>query len=171
MSVQTRIGKRRWVIGVMGRGENARAEDVRSAEELGERIAREGWVLLTGGRDAGVMAAANRGAKRVTGSLTVGVLPSSGDQDADVSPDVDIAIFTGMGDARDAVNVLSSDVVVICGDPGAGTAAEAALALKSKRPLVLLNPTPESAAFFGSLDPSVTVATTPADVIAFIRTR
>jgi uncharacterized protein (TIGR00725 family) len=162
---------RRFVIGVMGRGENALAKDVRAAEELGERIAREGWVLLTGGRNAGVMAAANRGAKRVAGSLTVGVLPSSGGPYADVSPDVDVAIFTGMGDARDAVNVLSSDVVVVCGAAGAGTAAEAALAVKSKRRLVLLDPTPEAAAFLTSLDPRVSIASAAAEVIALILAR
>jgi uncharacterized protein (TIGR00725 family) len=160
---------RRVVIGVMGRGEQARPEDLRRAEELGEQIARQGWVLLTGGRNAGVMAAASRGAKRVPGSVTVGVLPSSGGADADVSPDIDVAIFTGMGDARDVVNVLSSDVVVICGALSAGTAAEAALALKSKRKLILLDPTPEAAAFFASLDASVPVACTPEDVVSLIR--
>jgi len=33
------MSTRRFVIGVMGRGENALAKDVRAAEELGERIA------------------------------------------------------------------------------------------------------------------------------------
>src|SRR5687768_16962800 len=94
---------RRPVIGVMGRGEQASASDERLAEELGERIAREHWILLTGGRSAGVMHAANRGAKRVPGSLTLGVLPT---RSGGVSPDVDVAIFTGMGDARNVVNVL-----------------------------------------------------------------
>src|SRR5262245_54878648 len=147
---------RRLVIGVMGRGELASHEDISSAEELGERIARERWVLLTGGRDAGVIAAANRGAKRVPDSLTIGVLPA---RDAtDVCAHVDIAIVTGLGDARNAVNVLSSDAVVICGAGGPGTASEAALAIKAQRFLILLNPTPEAAAFFRSLDAAVASA-------------
>ncbi len=45
------------------------------AEELGECINARGWVLLTGGRPAGVMAAASRGAARVEGHLVMGVLP------------------------------------------------------------------------------------------------
>jgi len=141
---------RKSVIGIMGAGEDARPSDVVLAERLGELVAREGYVVLTGGRDAGVMAAASRGAKRVGGSITVGVLPSSG-KDGDASPFVDVVIYTGMGNARNAINVLSSDVVVACGAFGPGTASEAALALKSGRALVLLSPTPEARAFFTSL--------------------
>ncbi len=65
---------RRPVIGIMGAGEAASPADVARAEELGRLVARRGWVVLTGGRDAGVMAAACRGAKEVSGSLTVGIL-------------------------------------------------------------------------------------------------
>jgi hypothetical protein len=61
---------------------------------------------------------------------------------------VDIAVFTGLGDARNAVNVLTSDVVVACGVEGPGTASEVALALRSEKPVVLLAPSPEAAAFF-----------------------
>src|SRR5262245_23549611 len=102
---------RKPVIGIMGAGEDALPSDVTLAERLGELAAREGYVVLTGGRDVGVMAAANRGAKRVAGSITVGVLPST-DEDGDASPFVDVVIYTGMGSARNAINVLSSDVVV-----------------------------------------------------------
>ena len=101
---------RKPVIGVMGAGEAATEDDVRLAEDLGEKIAAEGWVLLTGGRDSGVMAAASRGAKRVSGSLTIGILPS---ESGPVAPAVDVAVFTGMGNARNAINVLSSDVIVV----------------------------------------------------------
>src|ERR1051325_1033109 len=130
---------RKPMIGIMGAGEDARPSDVALAERLGELVAREGYVVLTGGRDAGVMAAASRGAKRVGGSITVGVLPSS-HKDGDESPFVDVVIRTGMGNARNAINVLSSDVVVACGAFGPGTASEAALALKSGRPLGRLAP-------------------------------
>jgi uncharacterized protein (TIGR00725 family) len=153
-------------VGVMGRGEGASVEDERLAEELGERIAEQGWVLLSGGRDAGVMAAVNRGAKKVPGSLTIGVLPFA--QDPGVAPDVDVALFTGMGDARNAINVLSSDVVVVCGAGGAGTASEAALAIKARRKLVLLGVGTEASAFYRALDPAVASATTPGQVVVQI---
>ena len=53
---------RKIIIGVMGSGEKAKAIDVQNAYELGKLIAQEGWVLLTGGRNVGVMEAANQGA-------------------------------------------------------------------------------------------------------------
>ena len=45
--------------------------DARTAElarELGAGIAKRGWVLLNGGRNAGVMAASARGAKEAGGT-------------------------------------------------------------------------------------------------------
>jgi uncharacterized protein (TIGR00725 family) len=156
------------VIGVMGAGEDASREELALAEELGGRIASEGWALLTGGRDAGVMRAASRGAKQVAGSLVIGVLPSAGEG---VCPDVDVAIFTGLGHARNAVNVLSSQVVVAIRVTGAGTASEAALALKSGRPLVLLAPSAEAAAFFRSLGGTVFVAERADEVCEIVKSR
>jgi uncharacterized protein (TIGR00725 family) len=155
-------------------GSNATAGEVQLAQELGALIAGEGWVLLTGGRNAGVMHAANAGAKTVPGSLTIGVLPSAGDLDGTgVSPAVDVAIFTGIGEARNVVNVLSSDFVVACGGGGPGTASEAALALKTGKPLVLLAPPDEARIFFTSLESSVPVAlaATAQEVIDIIKTR
>ena len=96
-------------------------------------------MLLTGGRPAGVMAAASRGAARVEGHLVVGVLPDEGSgDDRKGTAEVDLALFTGMGKARNVINVLSADVVVVCGGGGPGTASEAAHALNAGRPLILL---------------------------------
>jgi uncharacterized protein (TIGR00725 family) len=124
---------RRKIIGVMG-GASASAQVLKMAEELGRRIAEAGLVLLTGGRPAGVMDAASRGAKEA-GGLVVGILPGPDPDDACVH--ADIAIATNLADARNLVNVLSSDVVVAC-PGGAGTLSEVALAVKNDRPVVLL---------------------------------
>jgi len=132
----------------MGAGENARAEDMAAAFALGAAIAREGWVLLSGGRNSGVMDAVNRGAKEA-GGITIGVVP--GNDKSAMSDAVDIGIVTGMGSARNNINVLSSDVVIACGAGGAGTASEIALALKSKKPVILFNDRPESVTYFGSI--------------------
>jgi uncharacterized protein (TIGR00725 family) len=104
------------------------------AYRLGGLIAEHGWVLLNGGRDCGVMDASARGA-REAGGLVVGVLP---DDDLErASEHLDIPILTGMGHGRNYVNVLSSRVVVAL--PGkAGTLSEVALALATRRPVVLL---------------------------------
>lgn len=136
------------------------------AERLGELIAQEGWVLLTGGRNAGVMAAAVRGAKRVSGSLTVGILPT---ESGSMAPGLDIPIFTGLGNARNAINVLSSHVVITCGRLGPGTTSEAALALKVGRPLVLLSPSREAEALFTTLRRSVQVAQSPEEAVAIVK--
>jgi uncharacterized protein (TIGR00725 family) len=101
------------MIGVMGAGENARPIDIRNAFALGAAIADEGWVVLTGGRNRGVMDAVNKGAK-ASGGLTVGVLPTKNRRT--VSTAVDVAILTDMGSARNYINVLTSDVIVACGE-------------------------------------------------------
>jgi hypothetical protein len=158
---------RRFVVGVMGAGEGADEHAVADAYRLGALIAEAGWVVLSGGRDAGVMRAVNAGAKQVPGSLTVGILPGA---DARPGPDVDIVIVTDMGNARNNVNVLSSDVVVACGRGGAGTVSEIALALKAGRPVILLGVDPEAAAFFRDLSQDrVVVAHTPDEAVAAIR--
>lgn len=133
------------IIGVMGAGEQAQAEDVQSAFELGALIAKEGWVLLSGGRNSGVMDSVNKGAKSANG-LTIGILPTK--ERNKISDAVDIPVITDMGSARNNINVLSSDVVVACGVGGAGTASEIALALKSKKQVILLNDCEESQKFF-----------------------
>jgi uncharacterized protein (TIGR00725 family) len=65
----------RVIVSVMGPGENAGACEVETAFTLGKLIAKEGWVLLSGGREPGVMDAASRGAKSASG-LTIGILPT-----------------------------------------------------------------------------------------------
>jgi uncharacterized protein (TIGR00725 family) len=102
------------------------------------------------------MAAASRGAARVEGHLVVGVLPDEGEGDGRQSTaDLDLALFTGMGKARNVINVLSADVVVICGGGGPGTASEAAHALNADRPLILLAVPPLWREFFCSLSKGV----------------
>jgi uncharacterized protein (TIGR00725 family) len=124
------------VIGVMGKGDGADGAEMEAAERLGELIAEKGWVLLNGGRAVGVMEASARGAKRRRG-LTIGILPHENDRGVDVSEYIDIPIFTGMGYARNVINVLSSDVVIACAG-GLGTTSEVALALSSGKPVIFL---------------------------------
>lgn len=124
----------RTMIGVMG-GARVDAHVLAAARELGDLIAKRGWVLLNGGRDAGVMAASTQGASQA-GGLVVGILPGESAENA--APGVDIAIPTGMGDARNAINVLASSVVIVL-HGGAGTVSEAALALKAGRHVIALD--------------------------------
>ncbi|MBW4644820.1 MAG: TIGR00725 family protein [Goleter apudmare HA4340-LM2] len=141
---------RKTVIGVMGPGDQATEKEIQNAYKLGELIAQQGWVLLTGGRNVGVMDAASQGAKSANG-LTIGVLPR--DNENGISAAVDIAIFTDMGNARNNINVISSDVVIACG-MGIGTASEVALALKANQPVILLSDDEISKVFFKKMSPA-----------------
>ncbi|NJK68817.1 MAG: TIGR00725 family protein [Microcoleus sp. SU_5_3] len=132
------------IIGIMGPGENATSTDLENAYQLGQLIAKAGWILLTGGRNVGVMDAAAKGAKAANG-LTVGILPNNNTHG--ISEAVDIAIVTDMGNARNNINILSSNVIIACG-MGTGTASEIALALKANKQVILLNDDTESKLFF-----------------------
>lgn len=104
--------------------------------------------MLTGGRASGVMEAAMKGAK-AAGGTTIGILPSA--DGAGRSEFADIAINTGMGNARNNINVLTSDVVVAIGAE-VGTASEIALAIKNGKPVILMNQTKEALNFFRSFN-------------------
>jgi hypothetical protein len=122
------------IVGVMGGGV-ASTEELETAHTLGTLIASQGWILLNGGRESGIMKASAKGASE-QGGLTIGILPGSKPQEA--SEYIRIPIVTGLGNARNCINVLSSDVVVAC-PGGMGTLSEIALALKCSKPVVLLN--------------------------------
>jgi len=126
--------KKTLIIGVMGGG-NASLKDTEAAYLLGSLIAKQGWILLNGGRNAGIMEASAKGAGD-QGGLTVGILPD--DNYSMVSEYIQIPILTGMGNARNCINVLSSNVVVAF-PGGAGTISEIALALKYGKTVILLN--------------------------------
>ncbi|HEY9809953.1 MAG TPA: cytochrome [Halomicronema sp.] len=156
---------RKTIIGIMGPGAGATETDLQNAEELGELISQQNWFLLTGGRNCGVMEAASQGAKKANG-FVIGIMPTNDNNS--ISEAVDIAIFTDMGNARNNINILSSDVVVACG-MGAGTASEVALALKANKNVILLNTWEESKIFFQSLSKDhVFLATSPQDAIHLI---
>lgn len=127
------------IIGVMGPGDGASQKDINLAHKLGKFVANQNWTLLTGGRNKGVMDAASKGAKE-SGGLTIGILPDSDKRNC--SKFVDIPVCTGMGSARNNINILSSDVVIACGS-GAGTTSEIMLALKAQKPLILLAASPK----------------------------
>ena len=154
------------IVGIMGPGLGATEVNLENAYKLGQSIAENGWVLLTGGWKSGVMDAASQGAKSANG-LTIGILPGQDSQG--VSEAIDIAIITGMGSARNNINVLSSDVVIACGI-GAGTVSEIALAIKANKPVILLNNNPESQVFFQHLSPkNIFVVATVEEAIAQVR--
>jgi uncharacterized protein (TIGR00725 family) len=126
-------GVRRLHIAVVGAAD-ASAEQCQWAEQVGRRIAEAGAVVVCGGL-GGVMEAACRGARAV-GGTTIGILPGSDRFEANDS--VDVAIATGIGEARNAVVVATADALLAVGGEF-GTLSEIALALKAGTPVIGLD--------------------------------
>ena len=114
----------------MGAG-RATESEAQAAEAVGHGLAEAGAIVVCGGL-GGVMEAACRGA-REAGGTTVGILPGS--DRADANAFVDIAIATGLGEARNALIVRAVDALVAVGGEY-GTLSEIALALKGGTPVV-----------------------------------
>ena len=117
------------VIAVIG-GSSVSGRLYETARIAGAKIAEKGAVLVCGGL-SGVMEAACRGAKE-KGGTTVGILP--GKRKSEANDYVDIAVPTGMSEARNAVIVNMADALVAI-DGKEGTLSEIAFALKQKKPV------------------------------------
>jgi uncharacterized protein (TIGR00725 family) len=115
---------------VVGAG-RASDDEMRAAEAVGHALARNGAVLVCGGL-GGVMEAACRGAKSA-GGATVGILP--GDDRTQANDYVDVALATGLGEARNALVVRAVDALIAVGGEY-GTLSEIALALKAGKSVV-----------------------------------
>ncbi|HXV35298.1 MAG TPA: TIGR00725 family protein [Gaiellaceae bacterium] len=137
-------------IAVIGSG----ADWIEQAEEVGRLLAERGCVVVCGGLDE-VMAAAARGAKGV-GGTTVGILPGTSASDA--SPWVDYAVATGTGHARNLAVVASCEAAIAVGGSW-GTAAEIAYARLLDRPVVVLGTGP------GVEGDGIAHAETPAEAV------
>jgi uncharacterized protein (TIGR00725 family) len=113
---------------------DANAEELGWAEDVGRELARAGAVLLNGGL-GGVMEAAARGAS-AEGGTSIGILPGTSRRDA--NRHLTLSIPTGMGEARNALLIRAADAVIaISGE--FGTLSEVAFALKIGVPVVGLH--------------------------------
>jgi uncharacterized protein (TIGR00725 family) len=115
---------------VAGPGE-AGPEVVAAAESVGRELGARGAVVVCGGL-GGAMEAVCRGAKGA-GGTTVGLLP--GLDRGEANPYVDVAVPTGLGEARNALVVRAADALVAIGG-GYGTLSEIGLALRAGKRVV-----------------------------------
>lgn len=99
---------RKPILGVIGGGSTATPDGVKLAEEVGFLIARADAVLVCGGLN-GVMEAAAKGARR-GGGLTLGILPTG--NKADANEYIDIPIATAMNTARNLIIVRTADALI-----------------------------------------------------------
>jgi hypothetical protein len=141
-------------VSVIGSG----AEHEERAEEVGRLLAERGCVVVTGGLDE-VMAAAARGAK-AAGGTTIGILP--GESRAGANPWIDHAVVTGIGHARNLAVAASGDAVIAVGGSW-GTLAEIGFARRLGRPVVVLEP--------GWRVEGVATAATPAEAVELVLSR
>jgi uncharacterized protein (TIGR00725 family) len=156
----------RVIIGVMGPGEGATDDDIKNAYLLGKFIAGQKWILLSGGRNKGVMHSASRGASE-NGGLTLGILP--GEDRKSLSEFIDIPVLTGMGNARNNINVLTSNVIIAIGT-GPGTISEISLAVKCGKDVILLNSSKEAGALFRQMgNEKVYIADSVEEAIKILR--
>jgi len=130
---QIMVKKSQPFIAVVGAGKcSKKMKDL--AEAVGKAIAERGGILVCGGM-GGVMEGAAKGAKSKKG-FTIGILP--GDSKDEANPYIDLAIPTGIGDARNLIVIKTADAVVAL--PGKfGTLSEMAFCLKLERPMVSLS--------------------------------
>ncbi len=147
------------IVGVMGASE-CDGPTAALAEEVGRLVAQRGAVLLNGGR-GGVMEASARGAAEA-GGMTVGILKGTDRNHSKANPHIHLAIRTGLGDARNWINVSASDVLIAIAG-GWGTLSEIALAKKIGKTVVLLDSWSLSSAW---ADDGLSVAQTPAEAVA-----
>ncbi|HXV56889.1 MAG TPA: TIGR00725 family protein [Gaiellaceae bacterium] len=138
-------------IAVIGSG----AADAERAEEVGRLLAARGCVVVCGGLDE-VMAAAARGAK-AAGGTTLGILP--GESVSAANAWIDYAVATGTGHARNLAVVASSAAAIAVGGSW-GTLSEIAFARVLGRPVVLLEP-----GWAGVAGEGVSRAATPAEAV------
>jgi uncharacterized protein (TIGR00725 family) len=148
------------IIGVVG-GDKCSAEMAGIAEEVGAELARRNCIVICGGR-GGVMEAACKGA-REAGGFTIGVLP--GPDRSEANKYVSVPIVTDMGEARNAIIVLSSQGIIAL-DGGYGTLSEIALALKRGIPVVGIKTW--SLAIDGTKEESILQATTGTEAVAML---
>ena len=159
MGVSAAPGPDALFIAVVGGGGDLPRPQQAAAEAVGRAVAQSGAVLVCGGL-GGAMEAACRGA-RAEGGLTVGILPGGARTDA--NPYVDIAVPTGLGEARNALVVRAADAVVaVAGEYG--TLSEIALALQAGIPVVGLDTWELGRA--GEPDRTVVRAADPAAAVA-----
>jgi uncharacterized protein (TIGR00725 family) len=121
------------IVAVIGAGQGD-AQLRQRAYEVGERLARAGLIVATGGL-GGVMEGASAGAASA-GGLVVGILP--GCSTAEANAYVQVPVATGIGEARNAVLVHTADGLIAIGGEY-GTLSEIAFALKAGKPIVALD--------------------------------
>jgi len=104
--------------------------------ELGYKLCKKDRVFICGGL-GGFMEAVCKGIKsnpETFSGQTIGILPGSNTNEANSY--IDVSIATNMGESRNIIIILSSDVIITAGG-GIGTLSEYAFAIKYNKPILV----------------------------------
>lgn len=123
---------RRKQVTVIGRYD-ATEDQYSQGVAMGRMLAEMNIIAITGGR-AGLMEAVAKGCSEA-GGISIGLLP--GEDFLDGNPYNTIVIPTGIGYARNSMNVLAADAVIAIGG-ASGTLCEMAFAWSYKKPIIAL---------------------------------
>jgi uncharacterized protein (TIGR00725 family) len=127
--------QRRLTLGLVG-GDTCSDAESKLAFETGRQIARAEAILVCGG-GSGVMEAGCSGAKTASGT-TLGIMAGDGPDTSPPNDHLDFVVYTGLGQGRNQIVVLSCDAVIAIGGEW-GTLSEIAIAKKYGIPVVLLS--------------------------------
>lgn len=146
-------------ISVIG-GSKIGDEIYKLAYEVGREIAKNKAILICGGL-TGTMEAACKGAKE-EGGLTIGILPSDNENDANKY--IDIKLPTGMGYARNVLVVLPSHAIIAI-NGSYGTLSEIGYALTYEKPVIALK-TWKLQPYHNESSPSINRAKDPVEAVS-----
>lgn len=119
-------------IGVIGAG-HCTGKLETTAYELGQHIAKANAVMVCGGLD-GVMKAAAEGVRSEKG-ISIGIIP--GNDRSDANRFIDYVVCSGVGEARNIQIIKTADVVIALSGKY-GTLSELGFALKLNKPVISL---------------------------------
>ncbi len=135
--------RKKYQIGIIGSAGNddysgssgATEKMMAEAEKIGELLARNDVIVVTGGK-SGIMEAGARGAKKI-GGITIGII--KGKKRFTSNNFTDIEVISGMeADGLDELLLVNMcDGLIVIGG-GAGTLEEIAIAYRNAKPMVAL---------------------------------
>lgn len=120
-------------VGVIGGSYNLSQDVESSAIEMGRLIAKEGWIIICGGR-GGVMEAVAKGASQ-EGGVVIGILPGPSREEG--NPYLTYAIPTALGHFRNFIIAQASDILIAF-EGEYGTLSEVAIGLRLEKPIISL---------------------------------
>lgn len=105
------------------------------AQEIGQLLAQNNCVVVTGGK-GGIMEAAARGAKKANGQ-TIGIISGSERFTSNDFTDIEVMSGSAVAGFDEFLLVMMSDALIVI-DGGAGTLEEITIAYRNKKPIVVL---------------------------------